>query len=698
MKRTGDSQAKAPISALAARRLRQQREAAEPTSNGGSPVVTPGAEPVTNGGQINDPSKRSPSAANTPKEQETAAALLETPSESLLRQISNFTQTDDNYAYNAEIEEATVKLRRGESLVVQGEYRLSVISGVITICGAILDSSSTPLDVIAPSTQALPVIECAPKSKKRKVDARDGEYDAVFSIRHIETGLREVGRICPRFDKIWRSPSTTETITGDLRDSFACLLASPQPPAILAVSPSWHSTIANLSSPKNSPKSIFIVGAKSAGKSTFGRCLINAITSQSPSRAVIYLDLDPGQPSFTPPSMLSLHKITSPIVAPSFAGACSAELLRQHHIGYNSPREDPKYYLRCAADLLREYRARAEQDGEQLTLVVNTCGWITALGKELLHELVQLCEPTDVVGLGDVDGVFAEILPANNTARRHLPEAAGTSATTGGNASNYASSSGNQPFTPADLRTLQTIAYFHPLSGTGSGSSNGPAAGFDFSRHLTAVPPLLAGYTGPGKVIHGLTVLDTQVARGLLFTAVNATIVAINLVRADDADHPVNRYLMDAYHSNRDTGNEYENGDGSNDNDTDAAPYICSSEFDGTSSLIPADNTMTIGLAILRGVDEENGQVQLLTPVGEDELNSWIEKGCRVVLCRGRDEMPVWLMWDCKSGTQQQHQQRRRTDAKRAPYLDFVVGGEVTGKGAKEWKVRRNIMRKSQRR
>ncbi|KAK6349972.1 Polynucleotide 5'-hydroxyl-kinase grc3 [Orbilia brochopaga] len=698
MKRTGDSQAKAPLSALAARRLRQQRAATEPTSNGSSPAITPGAEAdptpvkqIANGSQTDDQLQRSPATGNATKEQATATTPLEPSSDSSPRQVSNFTQTGDNYVYNAGTEETTFKLRRGESIVIQGEYRVSVISGAITICGAVLDSSSSALDVVAPSTQALPTIECAPKSKKRKVDTRDGEYDAVFSVQSLQTGLSEVGRICPRFDRIWRPPVTTTTITGGKADSFTCLLSSPQPPTALTVPPSWQSTIANLSSSKGSPRSIFIVGAKSAGKSTFTRCLTNAITSHSPSRVVAYLDLDPGQPSFTPPCILSLHEVTSPIVAPSFAGPRSTELLRQHHTGYISPREDPKYYLRCAADLFREHRARAEREGEQATLIVNTCGWIKGMGRELLYELVQLCEPTDVVGLGDVDGVFTELLPAGSTARRHLPEAAGTGATAGNGSSN-----GSQPFTPADLRMLQTIAYFHSLPCTDSGSSNGPAAGFDFGRHLTAVPPLLAGYSGPGSVIHGLTVLDTHVARELLFTAVNATIVAINLVKADDADHPVNRYLTDAYPLDRNAGNEYE-GENRNE-DNGVAPYIASSDFDSTSSLIPAEDTMTIGLAILRGVDEEKGQVQLLTPVGEDELNAWVEKGYRVVLCRGRDEMPVWLMWDWRSGQQQKQQQRRGADGKRVPYLDFVVGGEVTGKGAKEWKVRRNIMRRGQRR
>lgn len=345
-------------------------------------------------------------------------------------------------------------------------------------------------------------------------------------------------------------------------------------------------------------------------------------------------------------------------------------------MGYISPREDPKYYLRCAADLMRGYRRLVEQD-ERLTLIVNTCGWIKGMGRELLQELVAVCEPTDVVGLGEVDGVFAEILPDGKGAKRHLLEAAGAGAVVG-------NTPGGQQFTPADLRMLQTIAYFHQQQPRNGGSGSGSTPSFDFGKHLTAVPPLLAAYKGPAKVIHGITILDTGITPDLTFTALNATIVAIKLVKKDDREHPAIRYLEDLY--------------GEND---DVTPYMPANRFDGTSGMLPSEGTATAGLAIIRGVDEANGELQVLTPMHEDEINGHLEDGCRILLCRGRDEMPVYLMWDWRDGRAGQ-KGRGGTGSgggvEKMPYLDFVDGGEVTGKGAKEWKVRRNIMRRGQQR
>ncbi|EWC48231.1 hypothetical protein DRE_02335 [Drechslerella stenobrocha 248] len=699
-KRTSDSKVKAPLSALAARRLRQQQLAAKadvsdtPTdTDGASPAITPTGGGTPANGHVDRPRPRATSTAPSTKETSETAAVLsaDARSDAIPRQVSSFTQTEDNYVYVPETGGTIVSLRQGESLVVQGEYRITVISGAVAICGAVLEASGS-LDVIAPSSQALPVIECAPKSKKRRVGNRNGgsEFDVVFSMWSIHSGLGDVGRICPRFDRIWKPPrlTTTAVTKGSSTSSFAAILESLQPPATLAIPPSWQTTIANLCSPKRSrPQSIFIVGGKSAGKSTFSRCLTNAIATLQPTpRAVAYLDLDPGQPSFTPPCMLSLHKITSAIVAPSFAGACGAELVRQHHIGYASPREDPKYYLQCAADLMRACRTMAAEraeEGEEITLIINTCGWIKGMGRELLRELVQLCEPTDAVGLGDLEGVFTDILPegfgSGNGTKRHLPEAA--------------AAGGGQPFTPADLRMLQTVAYFHrTVHKPADGEVGKNTPGFSFEKHLTMVPPLLAAYRGPGRVIHGMTVLDVDVPPELLFAAVNATVVAVNLVQADNKGHPVLRYLEDEYDGKNESEYDHRN--------TKAAPYIRSDQFDGTSGLIPVEGTITAGLAIVRGTDEEKGVMQLLTPVGEDELNAWIEKGYLIVLCRGRDEMPVWLMWSWRGPEQREKRQHQKGmgGKQRMPYLDFVVGGEVTGKGAKEWKVRRNIMRRGQQR
>lgn len=50
----------------------------------------------------------------------------------------------------------------------------------------------------------------------------------------------------------------------------------------------------------SSPLCVAVTGSKGSGKSAFGRLLVNSFLSQG-HRVVVYLDLDPGQPEFTPP-------------------------------------------------------------------------------------------------------------------------------------------------------------------------------------------------------------------------------------------------------------------------------------------------------------------------------------------------------------------------------------------------------------
>lgn len=590
-------------------------------------------------------------------------------------------------------------------------------SGSLAIHGAILNPTDV-LQVIAPATHALPIIECAPHSKKRKIEkpASATEYDATFRLESLTTGLGNVGMVCPRFDKIWRPPLfMTETgeqngttsftpvsicplpdglyMCAKLNDGFKIFTSAQHIPTI-TIPPSWQSPLSSLASAKNGHRVVFITGGKSVGKSTFGKCLMNQIITNSatPKKSVAYMDVDPGQPSFTPPCMVSLHTVTAPNVAPSYASFNSTTLLRQHHIGYTSPREDPRYYLRCAADLYKHYRAMVDA-GDEMTLIVNTCGWIKGLGRELLRELVNACSPTDVVGLGDMEGVFADIIPPNLVCKTYQLEGAGTSGpsqlasvsqvgiTNGGG-------SATQQYSPADLRLLQTIAYFH------CNSDNEPGAEiFDFGTHMTGLRPIIASFQGAERAIDAITVIDAEITPDLLSTTINATIVAINLIKSESKGHPVLSYLE---------------GLGAPDQDTTS--FIPSELFDGTTSLLPPEDTTTVGLAIVRAVDHQRGELQILTPIAEDMFQRWIETGYRIVFTRGRDEMPVWLLWDWRKGRggiSAAHTKGSVANitndgnpeaASGTPYLDFVVGGEVSGKGAKEWKVRRNIMRRSQHR
>ncbi|GFR22283.1 polynucleotide 5'-hydroxyl-kinase nol-9 [Trichonephila clavata] len=62
---------------------------------------------------------------------------------------------------------------------------------------------------------------------------------------------------------------------------------------------------------------ILVYGPQGAGKSTLLRYLIN--TTLNKCDDVYYLDTDPGQTEFSPPGVVSLTKVTGPLLGPSFS-------------------------------------------------------------------------------------------------------------------------------------------------------------------------------------------------------------------------------------------------------------------------------------------------------------------------------------------------------------------------------------------
>lgn len=75
------------------------------------------------------------------------------------------------------------------------------MKGAVTLAGATLTKSSGLQVVYAPSTHSLPVIECVAGNGENK----GGEFDAEVTItsQDSNSGLRDVGKLCPMFNSIW---------------------------------------------------------------------------------------------------------------------------------------------------------------------------------------------------------------------------------------------------------------------------------------------------------------------------------------------------------------------------------------------------------------------------------------------------------------------------------------------------------------
>ncbi|KAI5790613.1 hypothetical protein DFH27DRAFT_603036 [Peziza echinospora] len=489
------------------RRFRQQQEAAVAAA---AAVAVPG---LAGDEQEDDdrmsideeevtPEQRRTSATVTPRTAPVTAPTA-TP-------VSNFNPTADNYT-SIPGTATTFKLRSRETLVIQGEYTLRVLAGTVSIYGTTLGSESGTNVVYAPITHALPVIE-ALKSERRRLDGE--KFDAIISVGCSNSGLKDVGRICPLFGRIWRPPGV------ESEDTFYPLLkvTPPSPlPQILTISKQWKQLLSKLAAPPSDPSSppiIILTGSKSTGKSTFSRLLLNSLLTTSSADSgksttttysqVAYLDLDPGQPEFSPPGIISLTLHTSPIFGPPFTHP-SGPWHRAHHIGYITPREDPSHYIACIRDLLSSYHAlpSTNPDFPLPPLVINMSGYIKGTGMEILNDVIGISAPSDLVLLThdesqflpqhkqqslsqgqklsnpstsslavSIPALLATSSPATsfhglttpipyvNTSSAAPTPGAGTA--TSSNSIPITSSGGAATvFTPADLRALQISSYFH---------------------------------------------------------------------------------------------------------------------------------------------------------------------------------------------------------------------------------------------
>jgi polynucleotide 5'-hydroxyl-kinase GRC3/NOL9 len=375
--------------------------------------------------------------------------------------------------------------------------------------------------------------------------------------------------------------------------------------------------------------SVFLAGHKNTGKSTLARHYINA--SLSSGYRVLYIELDPGQPQFTPPGLLSASVLHPAVPLQLSTAPCSTDLpdlLKSHWIGETSAKEDPDHYYRCALNLL----SLINEQPDSIVTIINTPGWIKGTGLELLVSIIsassqQLQCPLHVCHLGLSD--LPNQLPANVTL--HLtpktiePDSHSVSA--------------------ADARNLNLMTYFHR---TGQQSESvwhtGP---------LVDSPTWVTSFDQDSKAgISGVFILRESLKPLDLIAAINGTIMALVAVEKSILDNVPKERTQHG------------------------PPY-----FMNDGDPLDPSHSECIGLAIIAGLDLAQHKVHLISPVSARQLQSLAETGSSraLVLVSGGIELPAAAYF----GNNAIRGER--------PYVTRKPG---EGVGWQAWHVRRNIGRR----
>jgi polynucleotide 5'-hydroxyl-kinase GRC3/NOL9 len=491
--------------------------------------------------------------------------------------------TCDHANVNSSSDCLELTLHTDQTATIVGQYNLAVISGIVTIYGAVLRANSATQGVYAPSTHALP-----------QIHARQNA--TIIRISSIRSGLRKLEKLSPLFRNIWASDSLEGhsfkllgTSADDaLQRSLTCLEIDRETDVVLR-------TLSAKTLDEPQQLRIVAIGGKSSGKSTFNRILWNHLRSWTSTTKCQFLDIDPGQPEFGPPGTISLVEVHCPILGPPYTHFASREstrfrLVRTHTIAATSFKEDDDHYKQCVRDLMQHVRP-------QDLLLVNSCGWLTGVGMNVLLQLIEDLSISDVVLMEPLDGGFVEHLQhqRRRLAVHRVPRRPPRSAVR----------------TPAESRAMQMMSYFHHQLDAGKDFDRWTGKAISRMRHWTA------DYSGDEPAIAAVMSYGQTLKPEFLVEVLEGSLVAINVLEQGEAT----RLL------------------GTVGTTPEELPFVQPDQDDIYHTLDPK-HSRCIGLALVRAIDVTKKQFHLVTPLPESQVASLAEK--TVVLVRGSFDAPEW--------------------------------------------------------
>ncbi|PLB35662.1 putative RNA processing protein Grc3 [Aspergillus candidus] len=587
---------------------------------------------------VEEDTRMDPIAA--PDEESEEEAGYESPAEFPVQvqefPLSKTRLNKSNVVYSDE-ETLCVRIKEKMSLVLVGQYDLWVKRGLVSLMGAKLHPSPQVYRVYAPSTHSLPVIKC--------VAGVDGV--AEVEIKSCSTGITRLGDLSPLYQCVWngkKTPAdkfTLKQAPSSCRRSFSVLNTSADDSLKRHLRPlhlekQWSAAIKSLSQRGGRLRTL-VCGPKGSGKSTFSRYLLNHLLSPAPQTetnycntdGVAFLDLDPGQPEFSPMGQVSLTHVRAPVFGPPFThpsldGSRQGTIVRAHHIGATSPREDPDHYMLSAVDLMDRYHALLASY-PQCPLIINYPGWIFGLGLEVATWLIRTLGLSDVVYMSEKGP--GEVVEPLAQAAHH---AAIRLTTLPSQPTDFVSRSS------AQLRAMQMQSYFHmdrpdPL-----------ATPLWSATPLARTRPFRVRYAGPTPGIRGIMVLGSAIQPDILHEVLDGSIVSIvalesptpilghsSSTSSSDPDSESPATPLDTLITRAPTTN---------------LPYL----FSGSGSTNPPDpkTTRSLGLALIRSINPNTQHLELITPIPPRQIQAALTDGEShgIILVRGTLDNPNWAL------------------------------------------------------
>lgn len=642
------------MSAFAA--LKALREASASPLDGGDTLDTPGVQRVV---------------ADIVKEEEVHKIQ---PELSTFHTVSNFSPNRQNIIFRDG--NVLVALKKGESLIINGQCTFTVENGAVLINDihyVSSSSSNSSHDFIATPAQSLPVISSTHHANKRNKPCAPSsdfsiEYESVVKLSNLYTGLEKLSYFHNSFKSFFYNKSQEQDgfLDSDIKRysakfksySFEIVLNQDEEFSGLTINPEWRSLISKAiteCSKDKEPKVFMVIGTKNSGKSTFAKTLLNSLIQYSNKKRkkaenvkkISYIDVDPNQSVFSTPYSLSISNHDVPNFALNFHETLAPEDCYSHYYGFSTAQELPHRYLSIIKSLLHHYKENYKENGNHL--VINTPGWVKGFGKELLKEVSRLVQPDQVFFLSN-----------------SLEESDDSLALEGISFQNISTSRGiykTSKFTSSQLKTFNKLAYFHQSS----------CLKFNFESWFLEKSPLKLSYS----------TLNTQETLGINAITILNQDVQVNF-HIDDLGLMLEASIVGIYAIEASLFQNFKPKLTNNNKNLDMPLYINSLDFtiDHNSPLI-----RYMGLSMVHSINAADRYLNMYFPFSnriQGLIKEYIERKYKLIIVKGEGSLPVYEMVSPDmllfSGSERLPQ---------LPYVSFDNRSKV----GDVWKIRRNVMR-----
>lgn len=316
------------------------------------------------------------------------------------------------FTLSDECTEVIICLEKNQHLLICGQFNLQIIKGGITYNNVHYNSGYKNWEFWHPACNAIsPIVSSFYAGWESKLflnreyqhfTTQFESYDCVLKISN-GCNITELSSLLPELRDMW-GPLNISLLPGIARKqlTFNIISKISDSVRILDISTEWSTVIDEMRifhANSSQDMRVMVIGGKNSGKSTLMRLLVqNFLHSNNDLsyEAIHYLDIDPGQPEYSPPESISWNKV-DPKSMSLGQHLCQGRFttIKQHFIGSSSPQDWPETYSNAVESLLKEWQT----ENFMGTSFLNIPGWIKGFGVKIINHALDHFKPTHIIFL-----------------------------------------------------------------------------------------------------------------------------------------------------------------------------------------------------------------------------------------------------------------------------------------------------------